>query len=165
MSATLIQQTIVPDDCFLYQHTHTRTIICATHMEKRAKRHVEYIKKWSEKYHPKKCSRQKNRSHMKKRCILKPKSVKKVMWFFKNIDGVSPLSTCVGIREIFRSSSTNNVTSTTYSEWHRLKNSSWVCATSRGLPWEDIVIFIETFSIVYLHLHTVLHPLILPHRE
>jgi len=45
MSATLIQQTIVPDDCFLYQHTHTKTIICATHMEKRAKRHVEYIKK------------------------------------------------------------------------------------------------------------------------
>lgn len=45
MSATLIQQTIVPDDCFLYQHTHTRTIICATHMEKRAKRHVEYIQK------------------------------------------------------------------------------------------------------------------------
>jgi len=150
---------------FLYQHTHTRTIICATHMEKRAKRHVENIKIMIRKYHPKKCSHQKNEATWRKGAFWNLNQLKKVMWFFKNIDVVSPLSTCVGIREIFRSSSTNNVTSTTYSEWHRLKNSSWVCAPLHGLPWEDIVIFIETFSIVYLHLHTVLHPLVLRHRE
>lgn len=47
-------------------------------MEKRAKRDVEYINKMIRKISSKKCSRQKNRSHMmKKRCILKPKSVKK----------------------------------------------------------------------------------------
>jgi len=44
-------------------------------MEKRAKRHVEYIKRMIRKISSKKVFG----SHMKKRCILKPKSVKKVM--------------------------------------------------------------------------------------